>query len=56
MFTIQLPNFLGYTHMGALFTPAEQTMAAVANALGQMGLPLNCDVQFLKAAELGKQD
>lgn len=28
--TSQLPNFLGYTHTGALFTLAEQTMAAVA--------------------------
>jgi 2-dehydropantoate 2-reductase len=49
--TPQLPNFLGYTHTGALFTLAEQTMAAVANSLGHVGLPLNCDVQFLKAAD-----
>jgi 2-dehydropantoate 2-reductase len=49
--TTQLPNFLGYTHTGALFTLAEQTMAAVANSLGHLGLPLNCDVQFLKAAD-----
>jgi 2-dehydropantoate 2-reductase len=49
--TAQLPNFLGYTHTGALFTLAEQTMAAVANSLGHVGLPLNCDVQFLKAAD-----
>jgi len=47
----QLPNFLGYTHTGALFTLAEQTMAAVANSLGLVGLPLNCDMQFLKAAD-----
>ncbi len=49
--TEQLPNFLGYTHTGALFTLAEQTMAAVANSLGHVGLPLNCDVQFLSAAD-----
>jgi 2-dehydropantoate 2-reductase len=52
--TAQLPNFLGYTHTGALFTLAEQTMAAVANSLGYVGLPLNCDVQFLKAADPAK--
>jgi len=49
--TAQLPNFLGYTHTGALFTLAEQTMAAVANSLGHVGLPLKCDVQFLNAAD-----
>jgi uncharacterized protein (TIGR00369 family) len=52
--TLQLPNFLGYTHTGALFTLAEQTMAAVANSLGHVGLPLNCDVQFLHAAAPAK--
>jgi 2-dehydropantoate 2-reductase len=52
--TAQLPNFLGYTHTGALFTLAEQTMAAVANSLGHVGLPLNCDIQFLKAADPAK--
>ncbi|MGD8725682.1 MAG: 2-dehydropantoate 2-reductase, partial [Desulfobacterales bacterium] len=52
--TVQLPNFLGYTHTGALFTLAEQTMAAVANSLGHVGLPLNCDVQFLNAANPAK--
>jgi len=50
----QLPNFLGYTHTGALFTLAEQTMAAVANSLGYIGLPLNCDIQFLSAADPAK--
>jgi len=49
--TTHLPNFLGYTHTGALFTLAEQTMAAAANSLGHVGLPLNCDVQFLNAAD-----
>ena len=52
--TAQLPNFLGYTHTGALFTLAEQTMAAVANSLGHVGLPLNCDIQFLNAADPAK--
>ena len=52
--TAQLPNFLGYTHTGALFTLAEQTMAAVANSLGHVGLPLKCDVQFLNAADPAK--
>jgi len=52
--TAQLPNFLGYTHTGALFTLAEQAMAAVANSLGHVGLPLNCDIQFLKAADPAK--
>ncbi len=52
--TTHLPNFLGYTHTGALFTLAEQTMAAVANSLGHVGLPLNCDVQFLNAADPAK--
>ncbi|MGD9172918.1 MAG: 2-dehydropantoate 2-reductase [Desulfobacterales bacterium] len=52
--TMQLPNFLGYTHTGALFTLAEQTMAAVANSLGHVGLPLNCDIQFLNAADPAK--
>lgn len=52
--TAQLPNFLGYTHTGALFTLAEQTMAAVANSLGHVGLPLNCDIQYLRAADPAK--
>jgi 2-dehydropantoate 2-reductase len=52
--TAQLPNFLGYTHTGALFTLAEQTMAAVANSLGFVGLPLNCDIQLLKGADPAK--
>lgn len=52
--TAQLPNFLGYTHTGALFTLAEQTMAAVANSLGYVGLPLNCDIQYLRAADPAK--
>ncbi|MFH0730050.1 MAG: 2-dehydropantoate 2-reductase [Pseudomonadota bacterium] len=52
--TTQLPNFLGYTHTGALFTLAEQTMAAVANSLGSVGLPLNCDIQLLKGADPAK--
>ena len=52
--TNHLPNFLGYTHTGALFTLAEQTMAAVANSLGHVGLPLNCDVQFINAADPSK--
>ena len=50
----QLPNFLGYTHSGALFTLAEQTMAAAANSLGHVGLPLNCDIQFLNAGDPAK--
>jgi len=49
--TSQLPNFLGYTHTGALFTLAEQTMAAVANSLGHVGLPLNCDIEIMHAAD-----
>jgi 2-dehydropantoate 2-reductase len=52
--TAQLPNFLGYTHTGALFTLAEQAMAAVANSLGYVGLPLNCDIQLLKGADPAK--
>ena len=52
--TPQLPNFLGYTHTGALFTLAEQTMAAAANSLGYVGLPLNCDIQFISAADAAK--
>jgi len=52
--TAQLPNFLGYTHTGALFTLAEQTMAAVANSLGRVGLPLNCELKFLQAADPAK--
>ena len=52
--TPQLPNFLGYTHTGALFTLAEQTMAAVANSLGHVGLPLNCDIEILLAADPAK--
>jgi 2-dehydropantoate 2-reductase len=49
--TAQLVNFLGYTHTGALFTLAEQTMAAAANSLGHVGLPLNCEIQFINAAD-----
>jgi uncharacterized protein (TIGR00369 family) len=52
--TSQLTNFLGYTHTGALFTLAEQTMAAAANSLGHVGLPLNCDIQFINAADPAK--
>lgn len=44
-------NFLGYVHTGALFALAEQTMAAAANTLGYVGLPLNCEVHFLKGAD-----
>ncbi len=51
----QLPNFLGYTHTGALFTLAEQCMAAVANSLGSVGLPLSCNIQFLKGADPTKE-
>ena len=29
-------------------------MAAVANSLGHVGLPLNCDMQILKAADPAK--
>lgn len=47
----RLTNFLGYSHTGALFALAEQAMAAAANSLGHVGLPLHCDVQFLKAAD-----
>ena len=52
--TAQLNNFLGYTHTGALFTLAEQAMAAAANSLGHVGLPLNCDIQFINAADPAK--
>ncbi len=45
-----LPNFLGYVHTGALFTLAEQAMAAAANSLGYVGLPLSCEIHFLKGA------
>jgi uncharacterized protein (TIGR00369 family) len=45
-----LQNFLGYAHTGAIFTLAEQVMAAAANSLGYVGLPLNCDIHFLKGA------
>jgi uncharacterized protein (TIGR00369 family) len=47
----KLRNFLGYTHTGALFALAEQVMAAAANSLGYVGLPLNCEVHFLKGAD-----
>lgn len=50
-----LRNFLGYAHTGALFTVAEQVMAAAANSLGYVGLPLNCEVHFLKGADPGTQ-
>ena len=30
-------------------------MAAVANSLGLVGLPLNCDIQFLMAADPSKE-
>ncbi len=46
-----LRNFLGYTHTGALFALAEQVMAAAANSLGYVGLPLNCEIHFLKGAD-----
>jgi uncharacterized protein (TIGR00369 family) len=46
-----LPNFLGYAHTGAVFTLAEQVMAAAANSLGQVGLPLSCEIHFLKGAD-----
>ena len=45
-----LVNFLGFAHTGALFTLAEQAMAAAANSLGYVGLPLNCDIHFLSGA------
>jgi len=47
----QLRNFLGYTHTGGLFALAEQVMAAAANSLGYVGLPLNCEIHFLKGAD-----
>ncbi|PLX40859.1 MAG: hypothetical protein C0608_07830 [Deltaproteobacteria bacterium] len=46
-----LPNFLGYSHTGALFTLAEHVMSAAANSIGSLGYPLNCELQFLKAAD-----
>jgi uncharacterized protein (TIGR00369 family) len=46
-----LTNFLGYSHTGALFALAEQAMAAAANSLGHVGLPLDCEVRFLKGAD-----
>jgi len=46
-----LQNFLGYVHTGAVFALAEQVMAAVANSLGYVGLPLNCEIHFLKGAD-----
>ena len=46
-----LPNFLGYVHTGALFALAEQVMAAAANSLGYVGLPLGCEIHFLKGAD-----
>ncbi|MBI5444132.1 MAG: PaaI family thioesterase [Deltaproteobacteria bacterium] len=45
-----LPNFLGYAHTGAIFALAEQVMAAAANSLGHVGLPLSCEIHFLKGA------
>ncbi|GAB4277617.1 MAG: hypothetical protein Kow0092_33410 [Deferrisomatales bacterium] len=51
----ELPNFLGYTHTGALFALAEQVMAAAANSLGYVGLPLNCEMHFLKGADPTKE-
>ncbi|MDW7711362.1 MAG: PaaI family thioesterase [Deferrisomatales bacterium] len=50
----KLPNFLGYTHTGAVFALAEQVMAAAANSLGYVGLPLNCEIHFLKGADPGE--
>ncbi len=50
----KLTNFLGYSHTGALFTLAEQAMAAAANTLGHVGLPLNCELHFLEAADPAK--
>lgn len=47
----RLRNFLGYTHTGAVFALAEQVMAAAANSLGYVGLPLNCEIHFLKGAD-----
>jgi len=46
-----LRNFLGYVHTGAVFALAEQVMAAAANSLGYVGLPLNCEIHFLKGAD-----
>ncbi|GAB6064544.1 PaaI family thioesterase [Deferrisoma palaeochoriense] len=46
-----LPNFLGFAHTGALFALAEQVMAAAANTLGFVGLPLNCEIHFVKGAD-----
>lgn len=46
-----LTNFLGYSHTGAVFSLAEQVMAAAANSLGQVGLPLSCEIHFLKGAD-----
>jgi uncharacterized protein (TIGR00369 family) len=48
--TSLLPNFLGYAHTGAIFALAEQVMAAAANSLGYVGLPLSCEMHFLKGA------
>jgi uncharacterized protein (TIGR00369 family) len=50
-----LPNFLGYAHTGALFALAEQTMAAAANSLGYVGLPLSCEIHFLNAADPARE-
>lgn len=44
-------NFLGYTHTGALYALAEQVFAAAANSLGYVGLPVSCELHFLKGAD-----
>lgn len=51
----RLTNFLGYAHTGALFALAEQAMAGAANSLGYVGLPLNCEIHFLKGADPGAE-
>jgi uncharacterized protein (TIGR00369 family) len=51
----QLTNFLGFAHTGAIFSLAEQVMAAAANSLGYVGLPLSCEIHFLKGAEPSRE-
>lgn len=51
----ELANFLGYAHTGALFTLAEQVMAAAANSLGYVGLPLSCEIHFLKGGNPARE-
>lgn len=46
-------NFMGITHGGVIFTLADTTFGAAANAYGQDALTIQADMSFLQPTTMG---